>query len=114
MLYPGFLGCVGQRFANPNFIAPGQSVDEGSIGADEQVGYELLVFEGTFDNGDILESVEFSCNGVFLLTDMCLYLVTDSRGDPADRSSLSAGSIDGYEDFVWHANCGWHLMSCCG
>lgn len=104
-----FLGCVGQRLANGDFIAPGKSVDEGPVGANEQVCCEFLILEGTFDDGNTVKSLELLSNGQRAFTDMCPNFVSDCRSDPADGGSLPACSVDGDKHFVWHVNGRWHL-----
>ena len=113
MLYPCFLRSIGQRLANSNLIAPGESVDESLVGTHEKIGYESFIFQGALDDGDVLEGVELFRNGVILLglTDVCSYLIANGRGDPTDRGSLSTRGIDGHEHFLWHVSCRWHSMS---
>ena len=108
MLHTGLLGGVGQRPANGHLIAPGKSIDEGSIGVDKEVGDEFLVFEGSFDDSDVVESGELAGNGVVSVTDVCADFIPNGGSDPADRGSLTASSVDGDKIFTWHVRCCWH------
>ena len=83
MLHTSLLGGVGQRPANSNLIAPSEGVDEGSICVEEEVGYKVLVFEGTLDDGDMVESGELAGDRVVFVTDMCADLISNGGSDPA-------------------------------
>ena len=65
-----FLGRIGERFADGYLVAPRDSVDEGFVGTCEEFCYELFVFEGALDEGDIFEGFELLADRRCLLADM--------------------------------------------
>ena len=65
-----FLGRIGQWFADGNLVAPWDGIDECLVSACEKVCYQLFVFKGALDEGDISESFKLLGNGGCVLSAM--------------------------------------------
>lgn len=106
MLHSSFLGGVGEGLANGDFIAPGDGVDEGSSGADKELGDELVVLQGTLDDLEVVELAKLLGYGSILLAklggDVGSDTVTHGGGNTGEGSTLTSGGVDDDKGSVGH------------
>lgn len=106
VLHASFLGGVGQGLADRDFIAPGDGVDEGSSGADKELGDELVVLQGTLDDLEVVELAKLLGYGSILLAklggDVGSDTVTHGAGNTGKGSTLTSGGVDDDKGSVGH------------
>ncbi len=94
VLDAGLLGGVGQRATDGDLVAPRGGVDEGQLGADEQVGYEVPVFERTDDQTDVFERLQLLCHEAIFGAELGAHAVADGGGDAREGGCLSTAGVD--------------------
>lgn len=106
MLNTCLLGSVGACLAYDDFVSPVRRVDEGDIGAGEELvqkGNESLfgLCEITLDQFNIGQLGQLLCDKPVAVPDLRLDVPSNSRGDADERSGLTAGRVDGHDGAGW-------------
>ena len=94
VLDASLLGGVGERTTDGDLVAPEGGVDEGQLGAGEEVRYEGFVLQRADDEANVLERFQLLCHEAIFRSELGADVVADGGGDARERGGLSTGGVD--------------------